>query len=558
MKNSEKLSKNELRRLIKVARGEEKADLVIKSTELVNVLTEEIYKADIAVCGDRIAGIGRYEGLNEIDAGGLYAVPGLIDAHTHIEMSFLTLSEFARLVVPRGNTCVVADPHEIANVLGKKGIIYLLEEAKQIPIRFYCMIPSCVPSSPLETSGGIITAEDVKELLEFENVIGVAEVMNYPGVLNCEDELLEKILVSTLVDGHCPKLTGKDLNAYVSAGIGSDHESTTEEEAKEKLRLGLRVMVREGSAAKNLRNLKSILGKRAVMLVTDGDRSVLDLLNEGYLDSVLRKAIAEGVDEFRALQAVTLNPAEYFGINAGLIAPGRFADLVLVRDLRNFEVKKVFVGGKVPVFTKFEYPEEAKKTMRAKKISESDLKLPNGMARIIELIDGEILTGESVEKVAGIDLNRDILKAVVVERHRGTGNIGKAYVRGFGLKKGAIAQSIAHDAHNIVAIGASDKEICKAVNRLIDLGGGIVIYDREFYELPLRIAGIMSEEKAEIVAEKLNAIENKLREGGCKLKAPIITLSFIALPVIPKLKLTDLGLVDVEKFAVVEPVIKHS
>ncbi|MDI9611069.1 MAG: adenine deaminase [Archaeoglobales archaeon] len=558
MKNSEKLSKNELRRLIKVARGEEKADLVIKSTELVNVLTEEIYKADIAVCGDRIAGIGRYEGLNEIDAGGLYAVPGLIDAHTHIEMSFLTLSEFARLVVPRGNTCVVADPHEIANVLGKKGIIYLLEEAKQIPIRFYCMIPSCVPSSPLETSGGIITAEDVKELLEFENVIGVAEVMNYPGVLNCEDELLEKILVSTLVDGHCPKLTGKDLNAYVSAGIGSDHESTTEEEAKEKLRLGLRVMVREGSAAKNLRNLKSILGKRAVMLVTDGDRSVLDLLKEGYLDSVLRKAIAEGVDEFRALQAVTLNPAEYFGINAGLIAPGRFADLVLVRDLRNFEVKKVFVGGKVPVFTKFEYPEEAKKTMRAKKISESDLKLPNGMARIIELIDGEILTGESVEKVAGIDLNRDILKAVVVERHRGTGNIGKAYVRGFGLKKGAIAQSIAHDAHNIVAIGASDKEICKAVNRLIDLGGGIVIYDREFYELPLRIAGIMSEEKAEIVAEKLNAIENKLREGGCKLKAPIITLSFIALPVIPKLKLTDLGLVDVEKFAVVEPVIKHS
>ncbi|MEM4155178.1 MAG: adenine deaminase [Archaeoglobaceae archaeon] len=558
MKNFEKLSKNELRRLIKVARGEEKADLVIKSTELVNVLTEEIYKADIAVCGDRIAGIGRYEGLNEIGAGGLYAVPGLIDAHTHIEMSFLTLSEFARLVVPRGNTCVVADPHEIANVLGKKGIIYLLEEAKQIPIRFYCMIPSCVPSSPLETSGGIITAEDVKELLEFENVIGVAEVMNYPGVLNCEDELLEKILVSTLVDGHCPKLTGKDLNAYVSAGIGSDHESTTEEEAKEKLRLGLRVMVREGSAAKNLRNLKSILGKRTVMLVTDGDRSVLDLLKEGYLDSVLRKAIAEGVDEFRALQAVTLNPAEYFGINAGLIAPGRFADLVLVRDLRNFEVKKVFVGGKVPVFTKFEYPEEAKKTMRAKKISESDLKLPNGMARIIELIDGEILTGESVEKVAGIDLNRDILKAVVVERHRGTGNIGKAYVRGFGLKKGAIAQSIAHDAHNIVAIGASDKEICKAVNRLIDLGGGIVIYDREFYELPLRIAGIMSEEKAEIVAEKLNAIENKLREGGCKLKAPIITLSFIALPVIPKLKLTDLGLVDVEKFAVVEPVIKHS
>ncbi|MEM2727223.1 MAG: adenine deaminase [Archaeoglobaceae archaeon] len=558
MRKSEKLSKTELIRLIRVAKGEEKADLVIKSAEVVNVLTEEIYTGDIAICGDRIAGIGNYDGLKEVDAEGLYAVPGFIDAHTHIEMSLLTLSEFARLVVPRGTTCIIADPHEIANVLGKKGIVYLLEEAKNTPIRFYCMIPSCVPSSPLETSGGIITAEDVKDLLEFENVIGLAEVMNYPGVLNCDQELLGKIEEAEIIDGHCPKLSGKALNAYVSAGIMSDHESIAEEEAREKLRLGLRIMIREGSAAKNLRNLKSILGSRAVMLVTDGDRSVLDLLKEGYLDSVLRKAIAEGVDEFRALQAVTLNPAEYFGINAGLIAPGRFADLVLVRDLRNFEVKKVFVGGKVPVFTKFEYPEEAKKTMRAKKISESDLKLPNGMARIIELIDGEILTGESVEEVAGIDLNRDILKAVVVERHKGDGNIGKAYVRGFGLKKGAIAQSIAHDAHNIVAIGVSDKEICKAVNRLIDLGGGIVIYDREFYELPLRIAGIMSEEKAEIVAEKLNDIEKKLREGGCKLKAPIITLSFIALPVIPKLKLTDLGLVDVEKFAVVEPVIKHS
>lgn len=556
MRKSEKLSKNELKRIIRVAKGEEKADLVIKSAEVVNVLTEEIYNADIAICGDRIAGIGKYDGLKEIDARGLYAVPGLIDAHTHIEMSLLTLSEFARLVVPRGNTCVVTDPHEIANVLGKRGIIYLLEEAKCTPIRFYCMIPSCVPSSPLETSGGFITAKDVEELLELDNVIGLAEVMNYPGVLNCDDELLEKIEKAEVVDGHCPKLSGNNLNAYVSAGIMSDHESTAEEEAKEKLRLGMRIMVREGSAAKNLVNLKSILGNRAVMLVTDGDRSVLDLLSEGYLDSALRKAIAEGVDEFKALQAVTINPAEYFGINAGLIAPGRFADIVLVKDLRRFNAKKVFVGGKEPVFTKFEYPEDAKKTMKAKKISESDIAIPRGLARIIEIIDGEIVTGESVENVNGIEVSRDILKAVVVERHKGTGNIGKAYVRGFGLKKGALAQSIAHDAHNIVAIGASDVEICKAVNRLIDLGGGIVVYDGEFHELPLKIAGIMSDERAEIVAERLKKIEKKLRELGCKLRSPIITLSFIALPVIPKLKLTDLGLVDVEKFAVVEPVLR--
>lgn len=555
MRRSEKLSKDELRKIIRVAKGEEKADLVVKSAEVVNVLTEEIYKADIAICGDRIAGIGKYEGIKEIDAKDLYAIPGLIDAHTHLEMSLLTLSEFARLVVPRGNTCIIADPHEIANVLGKKGILYLLEEAKHTPIRFYCMIPSCVPSCPLETSGGVITAKDVEELLEFENVLGLAEVMNYPGVISCEEDLLEKICKVELIDGHCPKLSEKLLNAYVSAGIMSDHESTDEREAKEKLRLGLRIMIREGSAAKNLRNLKAILGNRRVMLVTDGDRSVSDLIGEGYLDSVLRTAIAEGVDEFKALQAVTLNPAEYFGINAGLIAPGRFADLALVKDLRKFEAKKVIFGGKEPVFTKFDYPEDAKMTMKAKELKESDLFLPKGLARIIEIIDGEILTEESVEAVEGIDVSRDILKAVVVERHKRTGNVGKAYVRGFGIKRGAIAQSIAHDAHNIVAIGASDSEICKAVNRVIELGGGIVVYENGFYELPLRIAGIMSDEKAEIVAEKLEKIENKLREMGCKLRSPIITLSFIALPVIPKLKLTDLGLVDVEKFKVVDPVI---
>jgi len=556
MKSSEKLSKNELKRLIRVAKGEEKADLVIKSAEVVNVLTEEIYRADIAICGDRIAGIGSYEGISEIDARGLYAVPGLIDAHTHVEMSLLTLSEFARVVVPRGNTCIVADPHEIANVLGKKGVLYFLEESKHASIRFYCLVPSCVPSSTLETPGGIITAEDVEELLKFDKVIGLAELMNYPGVLNCDDELIEKICRSELVDGHCPALSGKALNAYVSAGMRSDHESTSIEEAKEKLRLGMRIMVREGSAAKNLQKLKKILGNRYSMLVTDGDRSVFDLLTEGYLDSALRKAFDEGVDEFKALQAVTLNPAEYFGINAGLIAPGRFADVVLLKNLRRFEVEKVILGGKEPVFSRYSYPDEAKMTIKARKISEEDLFLPAGLSRIIEVIDGEILTEESLEIVKGIDTERDILKAVVVERHKGTGNIGKAYVRGFGLKRGAIAQSIAHDAHNIVSVGASESAICRAVNRVIDIGGGIVVYDGDFYELQLIIAGIMSDESAEKVAEKLRIVERKLKELGCKLKSPIITLSFIALPVIPKLKLTDLGLVDVENFRVVAPVLK--
>ncbi len=543
---------SQIKRLIRVARGLERADLVIKNAEVVNVLTEEIYKADIAICEGLIAGVGSYSGIEEVDAKGLYAVPGLIDAHTHIEMSMLTLSEFARVVVPRGTTAVVADPHEIANVLGKEGIKLLLEESKHTPLRFFCMVPSCVPSSPLETSGAKIGIEDVEELLKYENVLGLAEVMNYPAVLNCDDETLSKILICDIVDGHCPKLSGNDLNAYVAAGIESDHESIELNEAKEKLRLGMRIMIREGSAARNLKALKDLAGNRYVMLVTDGDRDVVDLLNEGYLDYVFRRAIEEGIDEIKALQMLTINPAEYFRLNLGLIAPGRFADIVLLKDLRRFEVSKVFVNGKIPEFKKYNYPEWAKKTVKAKKISPRDLEIRSGKVRIIEVYDGEIVTGEVVEYVEGIDTSRDILKAVVVERY-GKGNIGKAYVKGFGLKRGAIAQTIAHDAHNIVSVGASDEEICKAVNRVIEIQGGIVVTDADkFLELKLEIAGLMSDERAEVVADKLKRIRDKIKELGCKLKSPITTLSFIALPVIPKLKVTDLGLVDVERFEVVD------
>ncbi len=544
-----------LKKLIRVARGEEKPDLVIKKAQLVNVLTEEIYEADIAICGNLIAGIGSYSGKEEVDASDLYAVPGLIDAHTHVEMSMLCLSEFARLVVPRGTTCVVADPHEIANVLGVRGIELLLEEAKHTPLRFYCLAPPCVPSSPLETSGAEITADDIAELLERDDVLGVAEVMNYPGVIGCYEELLQKIAAAggKRVDGHCPKLSGKDLNAYVAAGILSDHESVSEEEAREKLRLGMRIMIREGSAARNLAALKGIAGNRYTMLVTDGDRSVLDIIREGYMDHVFRRAVEEGVDEIAALQMMTLNPAEYFGINAGLIAPGKFADIILLKNLRSFDVHSVLVDGKRPEFGKFEYPEFARRSVRARKITPADIAMGSGVARIIEVYDGEIVTGERREFVDGIDVERDILKTVVVERHRGSGRIGKAFVTGFGLKRGAIAQSVAHDAHNIVAIGASDDEICRAVNEVIDMQGGIAVADGELItSLPLRIAGIMSDERAEIVAERLMEVEERIRELGCRLKSPLITLSFIALPVIPKLKVTDLGLIDVEKFDVVD------
>ena len=542
----------DLKRLIEVARGDRKADLVLKNAQIVNVLTEEIIEGDIAFCGEVIAGVGKYDGIKEIDCKDLYAVPGLIDGHTHVEMSMLSLTEFSKLVVPRGTTCVVADPHEIANVLGVNGVKMLIEESKSTPLRFYCLAPSCVPSSPLETSGAVIGVKEIRELLEMDEVLGLAEMMNYPGVVNGDDEVLEKILLSDLVDGHCPKLSGKALNAYVAAGIKSDHESTELEEAKEKLRLGMRIMIREGSAARNLKALKDLVPNRYLMLVTDGDRSVLDLIKEGYLDYVYRRALEEGIDEIKALQMLTINPAEYFGINAGLIAPSRFADVVLVKDLRKFDVAKVFVGGKPPEFGSFEYPEEAKRSVKAKKISPEDIKIGKGRARIIEVFDGEIVTGESVEFVEGIDVSRDILKAVVVERHGKRGGIGVAYVRGFGLKRGALAQTIAHDAHNIVSVGTKDEEICRAVNALIDIQGGIVVCDGDdILSLPLRIAGLMSEERAEVVAEKLEMIEKKLKEMGCRLKSPVITLSFIALPVIPKLKLTDLGLVDVEKFEVV-------
>ena len=545
-----------LKSLIDVAAGRKKADLVIKNANIVNVLTEEIYEGDVAVFKDRIAGIGNYNGIEEIDASNLYAVPGLIDGHTHIEMSMLSVTEFARIVVPKGTTSVVEDPHEIANVLGKDGIKVLLEEAKTTPLKVFCMVPSCVPSSHLETSGAVIDADDVDELLKIEGVIGLAEVMNFPGVINKDEEVIKKIISAKdyPIDGHAPLLSGKELNAYVSAGIGSDHESIDYNEALEKLRLGMRVMIREGSAARNLSNLIKLAGNRYTMLVTDGDRTIKDLIEQGYLDYVYRRAVEEGLDPIKALQMCTINTAEWFGINAGLIAPSKFADVVLLKNLEKFEVVKVIANGKVVGEIKrgFSYPDFVKKSVKVKKLSKEDIKIEGSRrARIIKVIEGEIVTDEEIEHVEGIDVNRDILKIVVVERY-GKGNMGKAYIKGFGLKRGAFASSVAHDAHNIVAVGTNDDDLCLAVNRVAELDGGIVVVDKDVKaELRLNIAGLMSEERAEVVAEKFEKINVELRKLGCKLKSPVFALSFMALPVIPKLKITDLGLIDVEKFEVV-------
>jgi len=545
-----------LKSLIDVAAGRKKADLVIKNANIVNVLTEEIYEGDVAIFKDRIAGIGNYNGIEEIDASNLYAVPGLIDGHTHIEMSMLSVTEFARIVVPKGTTSVVEDPHEIANVLGKDGIKVLLEEAKTTPLKVFCMVPSCVPSSHLETSGAVIDADDVDELLKIEGVIGLAEVMNFPGVINKDEEVIKKIISAKdhPIDGHAPLLSGKELNAYVSAGIGSDHESIDYNEALEKLRLGMRVMIREGSAARNLSNLIKLAGNRYTMLVTDGDRTIKDLIEQGYLDYVYRRAVEEGLDPIKALQMCTINTAEWFGINAGLIAPSKFADVVLLKSLEKFEVVKVIANGKVVGEIKrgFSYPDFVKKSVKVKKLSKEDIKIEGSRrARIIKVIEGEIVTDEEIEHVEGIDVNRDILKIVVVERY-GKGNMGKAYIKGFGLKRGAFASSVAHDAHNIVAVGTNDDDLCLAVNRVAELDGGIVVVDKDVKaELRLNIAGLMSEERAEVVAEKFEKINTELRKLGCRLKSPVFALSFMALPVIPKLKITDLGLIDVEKFEVV-------
>ncbi|MHC1585048.1 MAG: adenine deaminase [Candidatus Syntropharchaeia archaeon] len=544
--------------LIDCALGKRKADLVIKDIALVNVFSGEIYETDIAIFGERIAGLGKYSGKNEMDGRGKYAVPGLIDGHTHIEMSMLSPSEFARIVVPRGTTAVIEDPHEIANVLGRRGIELILKEAKTIPLKIFCMIPSCVPATELETSGARIDSKEISELLNIDGVIGLGEMMNFPGVLSKDEKVLKKLNSASKfpIDGHAPLLSGKELCAYVCAGIGSDHESTSFDEALEKLRLGMRVMIREGSTAKNLKNLIPLLEKenRNCILVTDGDRTPEDLIEEGYLDHVLRRAIEEGIDPITAIQMCTINPATYFRLHdLGSIAPGKIADMVILSDLEGFKVDRVIVDGRIvrEIPKTFKYPEYAKNTIKLRShLKKDDLRI-EGKKRVIVIIEGEILTDEMGE-VSEPDVGRDILKIAVIERHKRTGNIGLGFVHGFGIKRGAVASSIAHDSHNIIAIGVKDEDIVVSVNRLEEIGGGIVITEdgRISEELPLPIAGLMSDERAEDVTRKMKKLKKTLSEMGCRLKSPFISLSFLALPVIPKLKITDKGLVDVERFEV--------
>jgi len=542
---------------------------------VVNVFTGEIEPGNVAICGDRIAGIGDYHQAKQVvDLSGQYLAPGFINGHIHPESSMLDITQYARAVVPRGTLAIVTDLHEIANVSGLDGLRYVLNCARRLPLEFFLMAPSCVPATHLETSGASLGPEDIRQVLRWKGVIGLGEVMNFPGVLGGDAGVLSKIDLARgkVVDGHAPGVSGKDLNAYIAAGIYSDHESVSLEEAREKLRRGMWVMIREGSSEKNLDALLPLVTdktyKRCFFVVDD--RSCSDLLRDGDIDAVVRKAIYRGLDPVRAIQMATINTAEYFRLDRlGAVAPGYLANLIVISDLANLKVETVFYQGRrvaregQPLFSLRKIGgKRLTNTIHIKPFSKEALRLEASgeVEPVIEIIPGQIITRKRVEKVKiseGVivpDISRDILKLAVVERHRATGNIGLGLVKGFGLKRGAIASSIAHDSHNIVVVGTDDEDIFTAVKEIERLQGGLVVVagGKVLSSLALPVAGLLSDEPLEVVVAQLEKLEQLAKDLGTTLPSPFATLSFLALPVIPELRLTDLGLVDVNAFELVK------
>jgi len=568
----EAITSEERRKLVEVARGDAPADLVLENARLVNVRSGEIHDANVAVYGGRIAGFGVYEARETIDLKGAYLCPGLIDAHVHIESSMVSVPEFARAVVPRGTTAVVTDPHEIANVLGVAGIRYMLDSAEGLPLRVYVMASSCVPATHMETAGAMLEAADLEPLFAHPRVIGLAEVMNFPGVFLGIPEVLAKIEAAgdRPVDGHAPGLSGKPLDAYAAAGVGSDHECTELDEAREKLRRGMHIFIREGTAARNLEALLPLVtpANAANCSFCTDDRHPEDLLEEGHIDALLRMAIARGLDPITAVQMATINTANYFGLRGlGMLAPGYRADMVVVEELNDFRARLVFSGGRV-VAENGGYtgarpapPAPPGGGLRVK-WEAVDLAVPvtgEPSARVIVAIPGQIVTGQSVERLkiengrAVADPDRDLLKIAVIERHRATGNVGIGFVRGFGLQRGAIASTVAHDNHNIVVVGADDADMMTAARAVADTDGGqaVVADGRVLESVPLPIAGLMSDLPLEQVRDRVEAMGAAARKLGGTLPDPLMTMSFLALAVIPELKITDRGLVDVGEFKLV-------
>ena len=560
--------------LISVAKGEFPADLLLANAKVVNVFTGEIESGNVAIVDDRIAGVGDYHQAKQVmDLAGKYLAPGLINGHTHLESSMLDVAQYARAVVPRGTLAVVTDLHEIANVSGLEGIRYVLNCARRLPLELFLMAPSCVPATHLETSGACLSPEDIRRILRWKGVIGLGEVMNFPGVLSGDTNVLSKIDLARgkVIDGHASGVTGKDLTAYIAAGISSDHESISLDEAREKLRQGMHVMIREGSSEKNLEALLPLVTdktyKRCLFVVDD--RSCADLLRDGDIDAVVRKAIRLGLDPVRTIQLATINAAEYFKLERlGAIAPGYLANLIVLTELSSFEIEMVFYRGRLvaregkPLFPIYRPRVRGlTNTMNIKPFTKESLKLlaSSKTELVIEVVPGQIITRKRVVTVKitdGViipDISRDILKLVVVERHRATGNIGLGLVMGFGLKKGALASSIAHDSHNIVAVGTSDEDIFTAVKEIEWLQGGLVVAaeGKILASLALPIAGLLSNESLEVVVAKLEKLEQLAKDLATTLPSPLATLSFSALPVIPELRLTDLGLVDVDAFKLV-------
>ncbi|GLV57167.1 adenine deaminase [Dictyobacter sp. S3.2.2.5] len=573
---------DELRRRIQVARGAEPADLLLRNAQLVNVCSGEYYRADVAIVDDIVISVmpqqdGSFPTLTarEVrDLGGRWLAPALIDGHMHIESTMLTLAEFARQVVPRGVTSVILDPHEFANVLGLDGIRYVLESGRDLPLTSYVMLSSCVPASSFESPYRTLLAEDLLQLLAEEQVLGLAEMMNVPGVLAADPQVLAKIKATRqqrlVVDGHAPGVAGHDLNAYAAAGIQSDHECTTAEEARQRIRLGLWLMIREGSAAQNLDALLPLvreLHPPRVFFVTD-DRDPLDIMTRGHIDSMVRRAIELGLEPVEAIRLASYNTAQYFGLlNRGAIAPGYVADLLVLDDLQTFKVAEVYKDG-VLVAQHGQLTAEILQdgagtagvtgTIHIGTITEADLRIVGrpGPVEVIGIEPGQIITTHLREEAplrAGeivADPARDLLKLVVIERHHASGKVGLGLVKGFGLRKGAIASSVAHDAHNIVIAGASDSDIVQAAYALEEMGGGFVcVVDGQVRaRVPLPIAGLVSPLPAAEVVQQLRALDAVAAELGCSLEHPCMTLSFLSLSVIPSLKLTDQGLIDVETF----------